>query len=97
MLSRGTIPLIAGVLITIFDTLTFLFIERFGFRKLEGFFVFLIAVMSIAFGFEFFTVKPSAVELLKGVFVPWCSGCGRKEFLQGISVVGAVIMPHVSF
>ncbi|KAI6177149.1 hypothetical protein M3Y97_00875400 [Aphelenchoides bicaudatus] len=94
MLSRGAIPLTVGVLITILDTLTFLFIEKFGFRKLEGFFAFLIAVMAIAFGFEFFTVKPDAVELLKGVFVPWCSGCGRKEFLQGISVVGAVIMPH---
>lgn len=94
MLSRGSIPLVVGVLITIFDTLTFLLIERFGIRKLEGFFALLIAIMAVSFGFEFFTVKPNIVDLVKGILIPWCSDCGRKEFLQGISVVGAVIMPH---
>lgn len=109
MLSRGQIPLVAGVLITVLDTLTFLLIERFGFRKLESFFAFLIAwvallkrtdgqdvfsVMAACFGFQFFDVKPELGELIKGIFIPWCSDCGRKEFLQGISVVGAVIMPH---
>ncbi|CAD5214750.1 unnamed protein product [Bursaphelenchus okinawaensis] len=94
MLSYGKIKLLFGVLITMVDTITFLFIDHFGFRKLEGFFAFLISVMAITFGFEFFTVQPDAVELAKGMFIPWCSGCGQKEFLQGISVVGAVIMPH---
>ncbi|CAD5220743.1 unnamed protein product [Bursaphelenchus xylophilus] len=94
MLSYGTIPLIVGVLITMADTLTFLFIDHFGFRKLEGFFAVLITVMAVTFGFEFFTVKPDALDLAKGMFIPWCSGCGQQEFLQGISVVGAVIMPH---
>lgn len=103
MLSRGRIPLFMGkyylidlkliqflgVLITILDTLTFLFIERFGVRKLEGFFAFLIAIMAVTFGFEFFTAKPNAVELVKGIFLPFCSRCGQREFLQGISIVGA--------
>ncbi|VDM84186.1 unnamed protein product [Strongylus vulgaris] len=26
--------------------------------------------------------------------LPWCKGCGTKQFLQGVSIVGAVIMPH---
>ncbi|KHJ77672.1 hypothetical protein OESDEN_22708 [Oesophagostomum dentatum] len=26
--------------------------------------------------------------------VPWCRGCGTRQFLQGVSIVGAVIMPH---
>ncbi|CAD5222547.1 unnamed protein product [Bursaphelenchus xylophilus] len=76
------------------DTLTFMFIDHFGFRKLEGFFAFLIAVMAVTFGFEFFTVQPDAVDLAKGMFIPWCPGCGQQEFLMGISVVGAVIQPH---
>lgn len=45
-------PLWAGVLVTIADTLTFLFMEKFGFRKLEAFFVSLIAIMALTFGTE---------------------------------------------
>ena len=39
-------------------------------------------------------MKPEGGEILKGMFIPWCEGCGQKEFLQGVSIVGAVIMPH---
>ena len=46
------IPLFAGVLITIVDTFTFLLLDKYGLRKLEAFFGFLIAVMAISFGYE---------------------------------------------
>ncbi|KAH7700215.1 natural resistance-associated macrophage protein isotype II, partial [Aphelenchoides avenae] len=88
------IPLFAGVLITMLDTFTFLFIDRYGFRKLEILFALLISTMALSFGYEFFIVKPEGGEILKGMFIPWCEGCGQKEFLQGVSIVGAVIMPH---
>lgn len=32
--------------------------------------------------------------MIEGIFIPWCEGCGQKELIQAISVVGAVIMPH---
>ena len=38
ILSNQTIPLWGGVIITILDTLTFLFIDKYGLRKLETFF-----------------------------------------------------------
>lgn len=28
------------------------------------------------------------------MFLPWCEGCGRDQFLLAVSIVGAVIMPH---
>jgi natural resistance-associated macrophage protein len=40
------IPLWAGVLVTIFDTFTFLLLDRYGLRKLELFFGLLIAIMA---------------------------------------------------
>jgi natural resistance-associated macrophage protein len=46
------IPLWAGVLITILDTFTFLFLDKYGFRKLEAFFALLISTMAISFGYE---------------------------------------------
>jgi natural resistance-associated macrophage protein len=34
------------------DTFTFLLLDKYGLRKLEAFFCFLIAVMAITFGYE---------------------------------------------
>ncbi|VDN06992.1 unnamed protein product [Thelazia callipaeda] len=94
LLSRGFIPLYAGVLITVLDTFLFLFLDTYGFRKLEGFFAFLITIMAVTFGYEYVIVKPNQLSVLKGMFLPWCEGCGRNQFLLGVSIVGAVIMPH---
>lgn len=44
--------------------------------------------------FQYVIVKPNQLEVLKGMLIPLCEGCGRAEFLQAISIVGAVIMPH---
>ena len=50
------IPIWAGTLITICDSLLFLFIHYFGVRKLEAFFIFLIATMAVCFSINFFAV-----------------------------------------
>ena len=46
MLTNRWLPLWAGVLLTILDTVTFLFLDKYGLRKLETFFAFLIAIMA---------------------------------------------------
>ncbi|KFV63413.1 Natural resistance-associated macrophage protein 1, partial [Dryobates pubescens] len=97
LLSAGHIPLWAGVLITIIDTLFFLFLNKYGLRKLEAFFGFLITVMALTFGYEYVTVRPAQIEVLKGIFLPYCPGCGQKELLQAVGIVGAIIMPHNIF
>ncbi|XP_053171793.1 natural resistance-associated macrophage protein 2-like isoform X2 [Scomber japonicus] len=94
LLSVGRIPLWAGVLITITDTFVFLFLDKYGLRKLEAFFAFLITIMAISFGYEYVLVKPDQGELLKGMFVPYCEGCGPVQLEQAVGIVGAVIMPH---
>lgn len=94
LLSNGKIPLYGGVLITIADTFTFLLLDKYGLRKLEAFFGFLITVMAVTFGYEYVTVAPDQVEVLKGMFIPYCEGCGSKQLLQAVGVIGAIIMPH---
>lgn len=94
LLSDGKIPLYAGVLITIADTFTFLFLDKFGLRKLEFFFTFLIMVMAGTFGCEYIMVGPNQPSVLKGLFVPGCEGCGPRQILQAVAVIGAIIMPH---
>lgn len=46
------IPIWGGVLITVVDTFTFLFLDKYGLRKLELFFGLLIMVMGVTFGYE---------------------------------------------
>jgi NRAMP (natural resistance-associated macrophage protein)-like metal ion transporter len=94
LLSSKAIPLWGGVLITIVDTFTFLFLDKYGLRKLELFFGILITVMGVTFGFEYITSKPSQLEVIEGMFVPWCEGCDSRALLQAVGIVGAVIMPH---
>ncbi|XP_061583448.1 natural resistance-associated macrophage protein 2 isoform X2 [Cololabis saira] len=94
LLSAGKIPLWAGVLITITDTFVFLFLDKYGLRKLEAFFGVLITIMAISFGYEYVLVKPDQGELLKGMFLPYCANCGPAQLQQAVGIVGAVIMPH---
>ncbi|KAI6201789.1 hypothetical protein M3Y96_00879800 [Aphelenchoides besseyi] len=76
LLSNQAIPLWAGVLITIVDTFTFLFLDKYGVRKFELFFCFLISIM--------------AGEIAKGSLMPWAFSYSRKEILSAVSVVGSV-------
>uniref|UniRef100_A0ACB8G1P0 Uncharacterized protein n=1 Tax=Sphaerodactylus townsendi TaxID=933632 RepID=A0ACB8G1P0_9SAUR len=94
LLSSGRIPLWGGVLITIVDTFFFLFLDKYGLRKLEAFFGLLITIMAVTFGYEYVVVKPSQKEVVKGIFFPYCKDCGHKELLQAVGIVGAIIMPH---
>ncbi|XP_073939469.1 natural resistance-associated macrophage protein 2 isoform X6 [Castor canadensis] len=94
LLSAGRVPLWGGVLITIADTFVFLFLDKYGLRKLEAFFGFLITIMALTFGYEYITVKPSQSQVLRGMFVPSCSNCSTRQIEQAVGIVGAVIMPH---
>ncbi|NXP14483.1 NRAM2 protein, partial [Thinocorus orbignyianus] len=94
LLSMGKIPLWGGVLITIADTFVFLFLDKYGLRKLEAFFGFLITIMALTFGYEYVTVRPDQGKLMQGLFIPYCQNCGTPQLEQAVGIVGAVIMPH---
>lgn len=94
LLSNGKIPLWAGVLITIVDTVVFLFLDKYGLRKLEAFFAVLITTMAISFGFEYVQAAPDQKEVVYGITVPHCTNCGTQQLAQAIGIIGAVIMPH---
>lgn len=94
LLSNKLIPLWIGVLITVFDTLTFLMLDKYGLRKLELIFGIFIVTMSLSFGYEFAVVKPEIKDMVKGLVTPWCSNCQESALLQAIGIIGAIIMPH---
>ncbi|XP_010538133.1 PREDICTED: metal transporter Nramp2-like [Tarenaya hassleriana] len=94
ILSRGVLPLWAGVVITASDCFAFLFLENYGVRKLEAVFAVLIATMAMSFAWMFGETKPSGKELLIGILLPRLSS---KTIRQAVGVVGCVIMPHNVF
>ena len=81
VLSNKLIPLWAGTLITIVDTFTFLFLDKYGVRKMELFFAMLIAIMSFSFGYEYFAHLPPQVPLLEGLAFPWTADFGNSEVI----------------
>ncbi|KAH9515896.1 hypothetical protein DERF_006671 [Dermatophagoides farinae] len=94
LLSNGKIPLFIGVLITISDTFTFLFLDKYGLRKLEAFFGFLITIMAITFGYQYYIMKPDELSVLEGLVIPSCHNCDSDTVLKAIGIIGAIIMPH---
>ena len=85
------IPVWAGAIITILDSILFLFIHYFGVRKLEAFFLFLILIMTVTFIINMFTSNPNWGEMAYGTIVPTIPfGAGEAM----IGVIGSVIMPH---
>jgi len=97
ILSDKAIPLWGGVLITVADTFTFLLLDKYGLRKLELFFGFLITVMAFSFGYEYVSNPPPQLEVVKGLAIPGCADCDSDAILQAVGIVGAVIMPHNLF
>jgi len=94
LLSNKTIPLWGGVIITILDTFTFLGLDKYGLRRLEAFFAVLITVMAWSFGYEYVVAAPDQGGVASGLLLPGCPGCGHKEMIQAVGVIGAIIMPH---
>ncbi|XP_031845959.1 solute carrier family member malvolio isoform X2 [Nomia melanderi] len=94
LLTNKAIPIWGGVLITVIDTFTFLLLDKYGLRKLEFFFGFLITIMAITFGYEYVVSAPPQGEVIEGMFVPWYKDYDRNMLLQAVGIVGAVIMPH---
>ena len=85
------IPLLAGVSITVVDTLLLLLLQRYGIRKMEAFILVLIATIGFAFIAELYFAKPVGSDLFKG-FIP--SSLNDEALYIAIGIIGATVMPH---
>ena len=85
------LPLLAGVILTAFDTLLILFLHSRGVRKMEAFIVALIVTIGACLAVEIVLSKPVWGEIATG-FVPSLPGAGALYLAIGI--LGATVMPH---
>jgi manganese transport protein len=86
-----SIPLLAGVGITVLDTLLLLWLQKLGIRKLEAFIVVLVAIIGSCFLIEIILAKPSIAGISKG-FIP--SVLSKDALYIAIGIIGATVMPH---
>ncbi|TVU33526.1 hypothetical protein EJB05_25349 [Eragrostis curvula] len=89
------IPVWAGVILTVFSTLLLLGVQRFGARKLEFIIAAFMFTMAACFFGELSYLRPSAKEVVKGMFVPSLQGKGAAA--NAIALFGAIITPYNLF
>jgi manganese transport protein len=88
------LPMKWAVLVTGFDVLLLLVIQRLGVRKMEAFIVLLVSTIGVCFLIEIFLCRPqwTGAGGVLGGFVPtWLSG---HSLYIAIGIVGATVMPH---
>ncbi|MGV8985001.1 MAG: Nramp family divalent metal transporter [Cypionkella sp.] len=88
------IPLELGVLITALDVFLILWLQRRGFRKLEGFVVALLAIIAVCFAVQLVMADPDWAGVLHG-FAPTTDVLHNPDMLYiALGILGATVMPH---
>ena len=88
------IPLELGVLITALDVFLILWLQRRGFRKLEGFVVALLALIAVCFAVQLVLAHPDWAGVLQG-FAPTTDVLRNPDMLYlALGILGATVMPH---
>ena len=85
------LPMIYGTMITVADTFLFLFLQRFGIRKMEAFIILLVATIGFSFFIQLFIAKPNLSYAIQG-FIP--SKLSPEALYIAVGIIGATVMPH---
>jgi manganese transport protein len=85
------LPMMYGTLITVFDTFLFLYLQRYGIRKMEAFIILLVATIGFSFLIQMFIAKPDLSYAIKGL-VP--STLSPEALYIAVGIIGATVMPH---
>jgi manganese transport protein len=89
------IPLLWAVIITGFDVLLLLGLQRFGMRTIEAVVLLLVATISVCYFIEIFVIpqmQPSFSEMGRSLLTPSLAQEGM--LVLAIGIIGATVMPH---
>lgn len=88
------IPMVAGILITVFDVFLLLMLQQKGFRLIEALVITLMATISVSFAFELWWSQPNWTDAATGL-VPTTALFSDNDMLYlALGILGATIMPH---
>jgi manganese transport protein len=89
------IPLLPAVVITAFDVLLLLGLQRVGIRKIEAFILVLVATIAVCYFIEIFVLphtRPDFGEIGRALVTPQLRDTAM--LFLAISIIGATVMPH---
>ena len=93
------ISLLLAVIITAFDVVLLLSLQRFGMRLIEALIVVLISTIGVCYFIEIFVLPqttPNLLEMAKATVAPDLAGFFRSKDMVyiAIGIIGATVMPH---
>lgn len=88
------LPLVFGILLTVFDVLIVLIFLRFGIRGIEFIVLAAILTVGIIFGIEVFRAQPKLFSIISGVIPSTDLFTNHRKLVLSLGIVGATIMPH---
>jgi len=89
------IPLLWAVIITGFDVLLLLALQRFGMRTIEAIVLLLVLTIGVCYFIEIFILpqtRPEFLEIGRSLFMPGLAQAGMM--FVAIGIIGATVMPH---
>jgi manganese transport protein len=88
------LPLVWGVVFTVFDVLVILALQQYRFRALEALVVLLIVGIGVCFAIELWLARPVLGDVLAG-YVPTVQIARDPQMLYiALGILGATVMPH---
>ena len=94
LLTRGAMPLWAGVITGAVTAYLLLFLEKFGLKWLEGFFQLLVGTLGVCMAVLFFAARVPYGKVFKGLVIPKLDSASLST---ATGLLGAIIMPHNLF
>ncbi len=89
------IPLFWAVVITGFDVLLLLALQRFGMRTIEAVVAVLVATIGVCYFIEIFVLPATRPDFPEMGLAMVCPSLGRPGMLYvAIGIIGATVMPH---
>jgi len=88
------LPLIYGILLTVFDVLIVLLFLRFGIRRIEYIVLSAILIVGIIFGIEVFRAHPPVLAIFNGLVPTTGLFKNHEKLVLSLGIMGATIMPH---
>jgi len=85
------LPLMYGTCITVLDTFLFLFLQKYGIRKMEAFIILLVATIGLSFFVQLFIAKLKLSYAIQ-VFIP--TALSPEALYIAVGIIGATVMPH---
>lgn len=88
------IPILAGIVITIFDVFLILYFQNKGFKLIESIVLSLLIVIVACFAYELVISQPSISGIMAGLVPQTSVVMNPSQLYVAIGILGATVMPH---